>query len=120
MTSRQERRRWFGAFYLALAGLLLIWGQTLLRPYLRGWAFLVYWLACFIFTTLAMIVAWLDLRAVRQQLRQQQFTLIEKTLREAGSPVELSVRDAADSQAQPQPPPSPSGRPQADRPVSNE
>jgi hypothetical protein len=84
MTSQQARRRWFGAFYLALAAMLLIWGQTLLQPHLRGWVFLCYWLACFVFTVLAMVVAWLDLRAVQHHLRQQQIGLIEKTLRELG------------------------------------
>ncbi|MBU6401845.1 MAG: hypothetical protein KGS61_16125, partial [Verrucomicrobia bacterium] len=76
------RRRWFGTLFLALAAGLLIWGQTWLKPYLRGVVFLGYWLACFVFTGLAMLIALLDLRAMRRQTRQQQRDLIERTLLE--------------------------------------
>ena len=36
-----KRRRWFGLFYLLVAGIMLIWGTTWLSPYLKGWKFVV-------------------------------------------------------------------------------
>jgi hypothetical protein len=76
------RRRWFGALYLALAAGLLIWGQTVLKPYLQGPVFILYWLACFVLTGLSMLIALLDVRAMRRQTRQQQRDLVERTLLE--------------------------------------
>ncbi|MHB8521732.1 MAG: hypothetical protein ACYDH9_13365 [Limisphaerales bacterium] len=76
------RRRWFGALFLVLAAGLLIWGQTLLKPHLHGSVFILYWLACFVFTGLAMFMALLDIRAMRRQTRQARRDLIERTLLE--------------------------------------
>lgn len=76
------RRRWFGTLFLVLAAGLLIWGQTLLKPYLHGSVFVLYWLGCFVFTGLAMFVALLDIRAMRRQTRRAQRELIERTLLE--------------------------------------
>ena len=70
MRAADARRRWFGLLFLTLAGGLLIWGVTLLEPHLRGWAFVVYWLACLGFTVAAMVVAWLDWHAVRDPRRR--------------------------------------------------
>ncbi len=80
LTAADARRRWFGALFLALAAGLLIWGQTLLKPHLQGMLFVVYWLACFGFTGLAMLVALLDIRAVRHRVREQQRTMVERAL----------------------------------------
>jgi hypothetical protein len=73
------RRRWFGLFYLALAAGLLIWGQTVLQPWLHGVWFLIYWLSCFVLTGLAILTAILDLRATRRRARQEQRDLLEKS-----------------------------------------
>ena len=95
--SVDDLRRWLGTFCLAVAAGLLIWGQTILKPYLDGALFLIYWFACFLFTIAAIAIAMLDARAVRRRLRQEQLDLIERTLKEvkveekapveAGSPV---------------------------------
>ena len=45
-------------------------------------AFLVYWLVCFLFTFAAIIVALIDMRAVRRQTREDTLELFEKTLGE--------------------------------------
>lgn len=65
-----------------MAAGMLIWGQTILLPYLRGLAFLIYWLICFIFTIAAIFIALLDVRAVRRRVRNEQTDLAQRTLRE--------------------------------------
>lgn len=67
-------------FCLAVAAGLLIWGQTVLKPLLKDVAFLLYWLACFVFTVAAIFIALLDIRAVRRRVREEQRELIERTL----------------------------------------
>jgi hypothetical protein len=59
---------------------MLIWGMTVLEPYLRGRWFVVYWLVCFFFTALAMATALLDIRSMRKNLRQERRQLLEKTI----------------------------------------
>ncbi|MFM1769059.1 MAG: hypothetical protein RJA22_1588 [Verrucomicrobiota bacterium] len=77
------RRRWLGLFFLAGAAALLVAGQTLLRPHLQGLGFAFYWLACFGFTSAALLIALVDLRAVRRRLleehRAQQAELLRRT-----------------------------------------
>ena len=76
------RRRWFGVFFLMVAAGMLIWGQTLLKPYLEGVGFVVYWVACMGFTALAMFTALLDIWAVRRRTRAQQRELLEHIFEE--------------------------------------
>jgi membrane protein implicated in regulation of membrane protease activity len=70
------RRRWFGVFFLIVAAGMLIWGQTFLRPWLSGLGFVAYWLACLVFTGLAMLTALLDIWAVRRRTRDQHRDLL--------------------------------------------
>jgi hypothetical protein len=76
------RRRWFGLFFLVVAGGMLIWGQTVLKPGLKGLSFLLYWFVCFVMTSLAIVTAILDLRATRRRTRQEQRDLLERTWRD--------------------------------------
>src|SRR6266850_3546034 len=80
MLSRADARRcWFGTFFLLVAGGLLIWGQTILDPYLgRGMVFVLYWLVCFLFTALAILTALLDLLIVRHRSKREHTQLLEK------------------------------------------
>lgn len=75
-----HRRRWFGLLHLILSGGMLIWGLTLLRPVLRGWWFIGYWLACLVFALLALTTGWLDWRSVRRQLREERRHLLLEAL----------------------------------------
>ena len=75
----EARRRWFGLFYLVVAFAMLMWGQTFLKPRLTGWCFVVYWMACFVFTGLAILTALLDMRATRRRSREEQRHLLERT-----------------------------------------
>ena len=86
------RRRWIGALLLLAAMAMLIAGQTVLQGHLRGLAFLLYWLLCFIFTGSAIIVAWLDARAVQTKSRREARELIEKTLGKIESDVRQRPR----------------------------
>jgi membrane protein implicated in regulation of membrane protease activity len=67
-------------FCLAVAAGMLIWGKIVLDPYLTGVLFLVYWAVCFAFTLGAILIALLDIRAVRRRVRNQHRDLIQRTL----------------------------------------
>jgi hypothetical protein len=58
----------------------------------------LYWLACFVLTGLAMVMALLDLRAMRRRAHRQQRELIERTLREVQ--IEKERRAARDREEQ--------------------
>lgn len=79
-TRADALRRWLGAFCLAVAAGMLIWGQTLLKPHLGGVWFVFYWLICLGFTVAALLIALLDLRAVRRRTRDEHRELVERTL----------------------------------------
>ena len=78
-----NRRRWFGVFFLLIAAGMLIWGQTILKPYLEGMGFVLYWLACLAFTGLALLMALLDIWAVRRRTREQQRDLLHRIFDQA-------------------------------------
>lgn len=83
--SADARRRWFGVLFLILAGGMLVWGQTVLDSTLKGFAFLIYWLVCFLFVGLAMTTALLDLRAMRRKTRDETRDLVEETFEQIES-----------------------------------
>ena len=66
---------------------MLIWGQTILKSYLEGIGFVLYWLACMAFTGLALLTALLDIWAVRRRTREQQRDLLQRIFDE-GEPNE--------------------------------
>lgn len=76
------RRRWFGGVVLGAALLMLILGQTVLQGSLSGLAFLFYWLFCLLLTGVAVVIALLDARAVRLELKREKRELLEQTVKE--------------------------------------
>ena len=80
MDSADALRRWLGAFCLTVAAGMLIWGQTLLKPYLQSIGFLIYWSLCFFFTFGAIVIALLDIRAMRRRTRREQQELLRRAL----------------------------------------
>ena len=76
------RRRWFGALVLLAALGMLISGETVLKGRLGNLAFIFYWLICFGFTGLAILIAFLDVRALQRRTRQEQHDLFESTLKQ--------------------------------------
>jgi membrane protein implicated in regulation of membrane protease activity len=87
------RRRWFGVFFLLIAAGMLIWGQTILKPYLVGIGFVLYWLACMAFTGLALVTALLDIWAVRRRTREQQRDLLQRIFDEAEANEENKTKE---------------------------
>jgi|ERR1043166_1926194 hypothetical protein len=83
-------RRILGIAFLLLSGGLLLFGLTVFKPKLDGTAFLIYWFACFLFTVAAMLVALLDLQAIRRQSLEETRRVFERSLakieREANQP----------------------------------
>ena len=75
------RRRWFGGLVLLTAVAMLICGETVLKGKLGMLALLIYWLACFGLTGLAITVAFLDVRALQRRIRQEQRDLFASTLK---------------------------------------
>ena len=76
------RRRWFGTCVLLAALAMLIGGETVLKGILGNLAFVLYWLVCLGLTCLAILIAILDARALRNRIRQEQRDLFKSTLRE--------------------------------------
>lgn len=79
-----ERRRWFGAFFLILAGGLLLWGLTFLSGYLvrRPFLFVAYWLCCFGLTGLSFAIAVYDMKVMRRRIREEQKSAFQKAFSE--------------------------------------
>lgn len=78
--SAEAVRRWWGAFCLAMAAGMLIWGQTVLQPYLEGGWFLLYWFFCFGFTLGAIVIALIDVRAVRRRVKAEHRELLQRAI----------------------------------------
>jgi membrane protein implicated in regulation of membrane protease activity len=77
----RARRRWLGAICLAVAVGTLIAGITAPGERLGSLAFAACWLLCVTFCVLALCIAWLDLRELRRETRDEQRALLESTLR---------------------------------------
>jgi hypothetical protein len=76
------RRRWFAAICLLTAIIMLIAGETALKDQPHPLRFVVYWSSCFILTAIAAALALMDAAKVRNEQRDEQRALIEKTLQE--------------------------------------
>ena len=85
----RARRRWLGAAALVAAIGMVVAGETVLRGRLSAEAFLLYWLVCFLLTGSAVFAAFLDVRALQQQVRREERDLLDKTL----SKIESEARD---------------------------
>ena len=76
------RRRWLGIVALIAALGMLIAGETVLQGKLQNITFVLYWLLCLILTTAAIMIAFLDARALRRQTREEARDLLQTTLKE--------------------------------------
>jgi hypothetical protein len=94
------RRRWFGAVVLLAALGMLICGETALKGKLGDLMFVAYWLVCFALTGVAIVVAFMDARALQRQTRQEQRDLFETTLKEIQS--EAQTRSGRRDRRRPQ------------------
>jgi len=84
LTALDARRRWFGTFFLIVAGGLLLWGLTFLGPALmrNPLIFLAYWLTCFGLTVVSFGIALYDLRVMRRRLREEQKSAFDKAFQD--------------------------------------
>ena len=80
-SSAQSRRHRLGIVFLVAAVLWMTAGLTVFESLLRGSTFIVYWLSCCVLTGSAMVVALVEIRALRRQVREQQRELLEETMR---------------------------------------
>jgi hypothetical protein len=81
LRDRKSRRRTM-AVSLVVAGLLLVMGLTVLRPWLdpheHPWRFILFWIACAWETLLAILLALFDMLLARAQERATRKGLREK------------------------------------------
>jgi hypothetical protein len=77
-------RRTTGGLALLGALALLICGETFLKAQLKGVAYILYWMACLVLTTIAIIAAFMDVRALQRRTRREQEVLIEETFEAMG------------------------------------
>lgn len=96
----KTRRRWFGALCLLAAIVMLVAGETVLKGRLSALGFVAYWLGCFVVTMLAIYVALLDARVVREETHAEQRALIENTVRKIQEEKARKAGDAARSKNQ--------------------
>ena len=76
------RRRWLGILVLITALGMLIAGETVLQGRLQNVTFVCYWLLCLVLTSAAIMIAFLDARALRRQTRDEARDLLQTTLKE--------------------------------------
>lgn len=77
-----KRRRWIGGVSLGLAVVMVVAGEWLVRGRTNPGLKLLYWLGCFLLTGVAIVVAMLDFRALKQRIPSEQRDLVERTLKE--------------------------------------
>ena len=71
---------------------MLVGGETTLKGRLRDLGFVVYWLICVGSTGLAVVVALLDVWALRRRTRDEQRELFEATLTKIVTEAESKAR----------------------------
>ncbi len=86
----QHWRRWSAVFSLIITIFLLISGLTFFKPKLFGKSFIIFWLICFFFTVLSILLALVELRFINYQSKREQKALIEKTIDELNEIFNLS------------------------------
>jgi hypothetical protein len=91
INSADAMRRWLGMLCLSLAAGMLIWGQTILQPWLDGILFIIFWSFCFLFTTAAIILGLVDLTSIRRRFEQERQNIIHRALEEMEAGTEEKI-----------------------------
>jgi hypothetical protein len=71
---------------------MVICGETVLRDRMGPLTTLVYWMGCLVLTSLAILVALLDVRALRNRTRLEERALFEATVKKIQSELEARPR----------------------------
>ena len=79
-TGPVSARRFVGGLLLLGALLMLLLGLTTFSPALKGIAFIIYWLICYLLTGGAALMAIIDFACIRRDMKKQQTELMESTL----------------------------------------
>lgn len=61
---------------------MLVGGETIFQGRFSIFGFLIYWLACFLFTSMAVLIALRDFRALKRRTIEEQRSLFQTTLTE--------------------------------------
>ena len=85
-------RRIIGGIALLGALFLLLAGETLLKNRLKDVGYILYWLACLVLTAVAIVAAFLDVRALQRRTRREHQVLIEETFKEIADKQQNSRR----------------------------
>ena len=74
---------------------MLIWGETVLEGFLRQHPilFIVFWLACILLTGSALVIALLEMRAIRREWQGTQRELLRETMKD----LEVDIREGSKS-----------------------
>jgi hypothetical protein len=80
MFADSPTRRWLAGLSLLLAVVMVILGMTAFASRLKGYDFLAYWTVCFGLTSVAAVLALLDMLVIKRQSRKAQRDLIEEAL----------------------------------------
>ena len=99
LKSSDARRRALGTLFLGATLVMLVWGQTALKPHLQGMQFLIYWTACMLLTFLTLMTALLDFWIVRRRGREQRIALLKETLLEIKSTADEETQDSEQNNA---------------------
>jgi len=65
---------------------MLVWGQTALKPALKGIDFLLYWTLCMGLTFLALMVGLLDLWIIRRRSREERKKMFRNAFSKSDNP----------------------------------
>ncbi len=99
LKTSDARRRALGTLLLGGALVMLVWGQTALKPALKGLPFILYWTACMGLTFLALMVALLDLWIVRRRAREESSRMLRETLLDIQARKEAEAKRSDASEA---------------------
>jgi len=84
LTAVDARRRWFGTFFLIIAGGLMVWGLTFLAAFLlhNPVLFVFYWVTCFALTILSFSIALYDMMVIRRRIRDEHKSAFNRAFSE--------------------------------------
>jgi hypothetical protein len=101
LKSCENKRRWLGVLFLAIAAGLLIWGQTVFLGHLAGWAGTAYHSICLLFTFMAVLAGLSDFWRIRRRMRSRRRDLARRMLdaarQAAGSHAVISAGTSAEN-----------------------
>ena len=97
LTAVDARRRWFGTFFLIIAGGLMVWGLTFLAAFLlhNPVVFVFYWVTCFGLTMLSFGIALYDMRVIRRRIRAEQKSTFERAFNDLVEQEKANLNSAA-------------------------